>query len=191
MIKQFIATVTMMACVALVCPNANGQIGPGNYPNHLFAQHTTQGQGGLTAGQYVAPHPVPANVGHGYRTYEPLMPHEMLYEHSRNYYNYYNDNSFQGGGGALNITSVRWQNGHSSFRPLPLSGSYLSNLQYKAAKRVYCIDGDCESGTAVGGKRRGKLRSKQVGGRFRARAAGGVKGAVAETAGDCATCSAN
>ena len=43
---------------------------------------------GPAARLYVAPQPVPAYVGHTYVTYQPLMPHEMLYRHNRSYYTY-------------------------------------------------------------------------------------------------------
>ncbi len=37
---------------------------------------------------YPSPRPVPPLVGHTYITYEPLMPHEFLYRHSRTYWRY-------------------------------------------------------------------------------------------------------
>ena len=141
MFNKFFTAVAVMACVALVSTSAQAQIGQGDYPNHLFAQYTTQGQGGLTAGKYNAPHPVPSHVGHSYRTYEPLMPHEMLYEHERNYFNYYNDNSFKGGGPSLNVTSVRWQNGDQGYRPALLTNNYIAKLHYGLAKKAYGIGG--------------------------------------------------
>lgn len=167
MFNKFIAAAISMACVALVSNSAQAQIGQGNYPNHLFAQYTTQGQGGLTAGKYNAPHPVPSHVGHSYRTYEPLMPHEMLYEHDRNYFNYYNDNSFKGGGPSLNITSVRWQNGDQGYRPSLLTNNYIAKLQYGLASRVYGLDdGSSSIGANIGdGQLRAKLKSKCAGGR--------------------------
>jgi len=136
---------------------------------------------------------VPSHVGHSYRTYEPLMPHEMLYEHSRNYYNYYNDNSFYGGGPSLNITSVRWQNGSFGYRPLPWSNKYLSKLQYGLAKRAYGLDGG--GGSQIGGGQlRGKLKSKCAGGRCGAGLHGGsvdgeiISGGLVE---GCSTCAGN
>ena len=41
---------------------------------------------GTAAGMYVSPRPVPAHVGHTYTTYQPLMPHEYLYKHTRSHY---------------------------------------------------------------------------------------------------------
>ena len=43
---------------------------------------------GAAAGMYVCPRPVPANVGHTWVTYQPWMPHEMMYRHERSYYTY-------------------------------------------------------------------------------------------------------
>lgn len=53
---------------------ANYYVGP--YPSGTAAQ------------MYVSPQPVPANVGHTYVTYQPLMPHEYLYKHTRSHYAY-------------------------------------------------------------------------------------------------------
>lgn len=41
---------------------------------------------GTAAQMYVSPLPVPANVGHTYITYQPLMPHEFMYHHTRSHY---------------------------------------------------------------------------------------------------------
>lgn len=169
MFNKFFTAVAVMACVALVSNSAQAQIGHGDYPNHVSAQYTTQGQGGLTAGKYLAPHPVPSNVGHNYRTYEPLMPHEMLYEHDRNYFNYYNDNSFRGGGQSLNITSVRWQNGDQGYRPGVMTNHYVAKLHYGLASRAYGLGG----GASAGGGLVDKLKSKCAGGRCGSRGAGG------------------
>ncbi len=43
---------------------------------------------GTAAQMYVAPLPVPANVGHTYTTYQPLMPQEFLNRHTRSHYAY-------------------------------------------------------------------------------------------------------
>ena len=58
--------------------------------------------GGVAAQLYIAPHPVPAYVGHTFYTYQPLMPHEMLYTHKRTYHRYYDE------GRGLNRTRVVW-----------------------------------------------------------------------------------
>jgi hypothetical protein len=41
---------------------------------------------GTTAAMYVSPRPVPVYVGHTYTTYQPFMPHEYLYAHTRSHY---------------------------------------------------------------------------------------------------------
>ena len=43
---------------------------------------------GTAAAMYVAPRPVPPHVGHTYTTYQPLMPQEYLYRHTRSHYTY-------------------------------------------------------------------------------------------------------
>jgi len=43
---------------------------------------------GVTAGIYISPVPVPPHVGHTYTTYQPLMPHEYLYRHTRSHYSH-------------------------------------------------------------------------------------------------------
>ena len=76
----------------------------------LFYNYYVPGTcGGVPANMYLAPQPVPQLVGHTYYTYQPFMPHELLYQHHRTYYRYYN------GGRGLTRTSISWS------RP-PLSG---------------------------------------------------------------------
>ncbi len=58
--------------------------------------------GGVGTQMYLAPVPVPAELGHSYYTYQPFMPHEMLYKHKRSYHRYYNE------GRGLTRTHVRW-----------------------------------------------------------------------------------
>jgi hypothetical protein len=58
---------------------------------------------GLGSELYVSPRPVPPHVGLTYITYQPLMPHEFLYEHQRTYHRYYN------GGQGLNRTHVHYR----------------------------------------------------------------------------------
>lgn len=161
MIQKFIVAACCLIAVSLVAETSFAQHGQGNLPDPIFSQYTTQGSASLaTAGIYPAPHPVPSHVGSSYYTYQPLMPHEMLYPHARNYFNYYNDSSYCGGGGSLNITSVRWQDSASSVAPLGTS-QRLQNLQYKFAKKAYHIDGD-RFGSKIGsvsGRVRGRIGS--------------------------------
>lgn len=58
--------------------------------------------GGVPAQLYIAPRPVPPLVGHTYYTYQPLMPHEFTYPHTRTYRNYYDS------GRGMTRTKVQW-----------------------------------------------------------------------------------
>ena len=68
----------------------------------LFYNFYVPNNMGAAAAAYPAPYPTPSLVGHTYYTYQPLMPHEFLYQHHRTYHQYYN------GGMGLNRTSVHW-----------------------------------------------------------------------------------
>jgi hypothetical protein len=57
--------------------------------NDLFANYYEgPNPSGVPVGMYVSPRPVPAYVGHTYTTYQPYMPHEYLYAHTRSHYAY-------------------------------------------------------------------------------------------------------
>lgn len=69
----------------------------------LFGNQYTQGASDqATAVMYLAPVPVPANVGHTYYTYQPLYPHEFMHLHKHRYHNYYDQ------GRGLNRTGVHY-----------------------------------------------------------------------------------
>ena len=69
----------------------------------LFYNFYTQGNCNATNAQmYISPVPVPPNVGHTFYTYQPFMPHEMLYWHKDRYHNYYD------GGRGMNHTKVHY-----------------------------------------------------------------------------------
>lgn len=58
----------------------------------LFYNFYTQGYANVVNAQmYVAPLPVPPWVGHTYYTYQPFMPHEMLYWHKDRFHNHYDN----------------------------------------------------------------------------------------------------
>jgi hypothetical protein len=57
---------------------------------------------GLGAELYPSPRPTPPWVGFTYLTYQPLYPHEFMYQHCRTYHRYYN------GGQGLNRTCVKY-----------------------------------------------------------------------------------
>ena len=135
--KIIVATV----CVTVWSLAADYGLAQRNGQEYLFAQYYTQpGASSAHAEMYPAPHPVPAHVGNSYYTYQPLMPHEMMYTHSRNYYNYYaSPSSFYcdmcGGhhnrpGYGFNKTTVRWQSGRNSVAPLPGTLFPFTKLQY-------------------------------------------------------------
>jgi hypothetical protein len=72
-------------------------------PHDLFRQYYVPNNcGGPAAELYPAPHYVPPHVGHVYYTYQPLYPHEFLYDHHRTYHRYYDN------GRGLTRTSVKW-----------------------------------------------------------------------------------
>lgn len=142
-IRTVVIAVAAAACVGFLTESTQAQ---GPLTNNLFSQYTTQGSSNLTnAGMYPAPHWVPRKVGHTYNTYQPLMPHEMMYTHSRNYYNFYGgaDQFYSpkyghhGGGAALNKTSVVWQSGCHHMGPLPGTMYPFAGLHYKIAAHKY------------------------------------------------------
>ena len=57
---------------------------------------------GIPAQLYLCPQPTPALVGHTYYTYQPLLPHEMMYRHDRTYFRIHPD-------GPAVKTKVRWR----------------------------------------------------------------------------------
>jgi len=133
-------------CLAVLSLVADRGVAQRNGQEYLFAQYyTPAGTSTANAEMYPAPHPVPAHVGNSYTTYQPLMPHEMMYTHSRNYYNYYaSPASFYcdmcGGhhhrpGYGFNKTTVRWQSGTNAVAPLPGTLFPLTKLQYLAHRR--------------------------------------------------------
>lgn len=56
----------------------------------LFYNYYTQGYANrLNAQMYLSPVPVPPNVGHTFYTYQPFLPHHLLYPHVDKYHRYY------------------------------------------------------------------------------------------------------
>jgi len=95
-----------------------------------------------TAGMYPAPLPTPRVAGHVFYTYQPLQPHQMMYEHTRTYYTpygtpdqFYRDpcngdpNCGAANGGAYNKTTVTWQHGGTFATPYPFSMYPMENLR--------------------------------------------------------------
>ncbi len=71
-------------------------------PDLFYNFYVPNNCGGAPAALYIAPRPIPAVVGHTYYTYQPLMPHEMLYPHYRTYRQWYDD------GRGVTRTKVAW-----------------------------------------------------------------------------------
>ena len=152
-IRTVFSAVVAIAVASFITSSAQAQVG--NATNNLFNQYYTQ-SGQTTAGLYPAPHWVPRNVGHTYNTYQPLMPHEMMYPHSRNYYNFYGGNYYSpqygyglggapggcgnaGINGAMTKTTVRWQSSCNHMGPLPGNLYPFANLQSNWARYWYCV----------------------------------------------------
>lgn len=73
-------------------------------PDLFYNYYVPPNCGGVGAQMYLAPRPVPAYVGHTYYTYQPFMPHEMLYPHQRVYHRYYDE------GRGLTRVHATWYN---------------------------------------------------------------------------------
>jgi len=73
-------------------------------PGDLFYNYYVPpvGPESVGAAMYPCPRPTPPLVGHTYFTYQPLMPHEFLYQHRRTYYTSHPD-------APTTQTSVKWR----------------------------------------------------------------------------------
>ncbi len=109
-ILRFSAVAAVVAGLFSCCPlaNAEGKWQRSiNYQNKkdLFANYYVGPcPCGTAAQMYVAPQPVPANVGHTYVPYQPLMPHELMYKHTRSHYAHTP-------GAGWTRSKVRWRTG--------------------------------------------------------------------------------
>ncbi len=153
MIRNLLVATVLVAFSCLAATPVSAQFGDGNSANNLFSQYATpDGPNMTTAGMYPAPHDSPRLGAHAHYTYQPLMPHEMMYQHTRNYYNYYNTGGYMGAPNALNKTSVRWQSGSNHMGPLPSSTGF-SGLNYRLHNRIYDINDNTRGGRVRGGHR--------------------------------------
>ena len=76
-------------------------LGQGTQP--LFDNYFTRGYANSAeAALYMSPTGVPGWVGHTYNTYQPLYPHQFLYQHHDRYHSYYDQ------GQGLNRTSAKY-----------------------------------------------------------------------------------
>lgn len=135
MTRTLLLTLTLLAIGCLTAAPAMAQFGQGNSSNNLFQQYDIAG-----VGAYPAPHYSPQLGAQSYYTYQPLYPHELTYQHNRNYFNYYNSGGYFEGNDAVNITRVRWQSGTNHMGPLPFSKGF-EGLRYRINSRLYNLDG--------------------------------------------------
>ena len=76
-------------------------LGKGTQP--LFDNYFTRGNANSAeAALYMSPIGVPGWVGHTYNTYQPLYPHQFLYQHHDSYHSYYDQ------GQGLNRTHAKY-----------------------------------------------------------------------------------
>lgn len=106
-VLRFLAATALVAGFAL-CLSANVRAEDNcNYrdygrPDLFYNYWVPPNCDGMGAALYLSPRPVPPHVGHTFITYQPLMPHEFMYHHSRHYHRYYND------GRGMTRTSVKY-----------------------------------------------------------------------------------
>lgn len=84
---------------------------------------------GAAAGIYPAPRPVPAYVGHTWVTYQPFMPHELMYAHQRSYYTH-------NPGAGWTRTNVRY--GTFGLR----HGNLMADLNYPRSLSIWPVHND-------------------------------------------------
>ena len=89
MTRSLLLSIAMIVVGCVTAAPAIAQFGQGNSSNNLFQQYDIGG-----VGMYPAPYYSPQLGAQSYYTYQPLMPHEMTYQHSRNYFNYYNTGGY-------------------------------------------------------------------------------------------------
>ncbi len=152
MIRKLFIAIAIAAVTCFVADPVSAQY-DNNPGNDLFSQYVTpNGPNMTTAGMYPAPHYVPPMGAQSYYTYQPLMPHEMMYQHSRNYFNYYSTDPNNGSPNAVNKTSVRWYSGTNHIGPLRHTHG-LSDLCYRIHSRKYglnCGGGGCQESEGGG-----------------------------------------
>lgn len=79
----------LVLCVALAAFGAGWNRASADDLFYNFYVGPSPNVGGVPAQLYVSPRPAPPLVGHTYITYQPMMPHEFLYQHHRTYYRYF------------------------------------------------------------------------------------------------------
>ena len=92
------------AAAAMAVSYQSGGCTPWEYgnPDLFYNFYVPNNCGGAPAAMYLSPRPIPPHVGHTYYTYQPFMPHELLYPHHRTYRNWYD------GGRGLTRAKATW-----------------------------------------------------------------------------------
>jgi len=110
MVLRVLRVTIVLAALLVAC----GLVGDGSHqacaqgrtrtsPDLFYNYYVPPGPyGGVGARMYVCPLPTPPLVGHTYYTYQPLMPHEFLYRHTRTYIRRHPN-------GGVTRTMVTWQ----------------------------------------------------------------------------------
>ncbi len=80
-----------LVIVGIWTENASAQYRQRVAPDLFYNYYVAPNPGGIGAELYPAPRPTPPWVGHTFITYEPLMPHEFLYQHKRVYWRWHPD----------------------------------------------------------------------------------------------------
>lgn len=107
--RILIAAIVAVALTMIAMQYGAGQAcaaQPGRYTGELMYNYylPPDPNHGLGAQLYVSPRPTPPLVQHTYITYQPLMPHEFLYQHHRVYHRCNPD-------GSVTRTVVGWRQG--------------------------------------------------------------------------------
>lgn len=140
MIRNLFLATAVVAVTCLAATPVSAQFDDSQPASDLFSQYTTpSGPSMTTAGMYPAPHYAPAMGAQSYYTYQPLMPHEMMYQHSRNYFNYSGADAC-GFPDSVNKTSVRWFSGTNHIGQLKLTHG-LSDCGYRLHSRRLGLGG--------------------------------------------------
>jgi hypothetical protein len=106
-----VALAAAWAAWGLTCHEAQAQIRRSSPSDLFYNYYAPPGSpAGVGAALYPSPRPTPPLVGQTYITYQPLMPHEYLYEHTRVYWS-------KQPCSALTRTKVEWR-----------CGGFLSNI---------------------------------------------------------------
>lgn len=119
LLRTPIVIAALLAASGMIGSVATAQAGgPGG--ELFYNYYAPVSPAGVSANMYPSPIPTPPHVGHTYITYQPLMPHEYLYQHHRVYWR-------NNPGAGMTRTSVSW--GHSWFPNLrpPYGGHFDSD----------------------------------------------------------------